>query len=128
MFYVLKVLDVLVLRNPNSPISLQRYNKKCTYANKARNYLQKKDRFIYLIRYSALAQARSASHPINAPCPIIAPDGMLMLFNSLQLANAHPPIYFRVFGRVTEVRLRRQAKALEQMHVVPSFSSTATAS
>ena len=45
MFYVLKVLNVLVLRNPNSPISLQRYNKKCTYANKARNYLQKKDRF-----------------------------------------------------------------------------------
>ena len=107
MFYVLKVLNVLVLRNPNSPISLQRYNKKCTYARKREIICKKKIDFIYLIRYSALAQARSASHPINAPCPIIAPDGMLMLFNSLQLANAYPPIYFIVFGRVTEVRLRR---------------------
>ena len=38
-------------------ISLQRYNKKCTYASEARKYLAKKID-IYLIRYSVLAQAR----------------------------------------------------------------------
>ena len=38
-----------------------------------------------------------------------------MLFNSLQLANAHPPIYFIVFGRVTEVRFTRQAKAVDMV-------------
>ena len=63
MFYVLKVLRVLVLRNPNSPISLQRYNKKCTYANKARNYLQKKDRF-YLSH--TIFSTRSSSQRITS--------------------------------------------------------------
>ena len=38
-------------------IPLQRYNKKCTYASKARKYLAKKID-VYLIRYSVLAQAR----------------------------------------------------------------------
>ena len=37
--------------------NVQRYYKKCTYASKVRN-ICKKDRFIYLIRYTALAQAR----------------------------------------------------------------------
>ena len=38
--------------------NVQRYYKKCTYASKVRNICKKMIDFIYLIRYTALAQAR----------------------------------------------------------------------
>ena len=40
---------------------LQRYYKKCTYASKVRKLFAKKIDFIYLIRYTALAQAKLES-------------------------------------------------------------------
>ena len=45
---------------------LQRYYKKCTYASKVRKLFAKKIDFIYLIRYTALAQAKLESEVVDS--------------------------------------------------------------
>ena len=56
---LLELLDRLsILEHLEYLKILQRYYKKCTYASKVRNICKKMIDFIYLIRYTALAQAR----------------------------------------------------------------------